>query len=208
MVSIPSALGFILLGEPILTLLFAWGNCAADDLVQVLPALQISAAAIPLFALSGLSAKAFHARQDMASPVAVAAISIAANIALTLALAGPFGATGIAVANSISALLQCFLFARKLKKKKWCPSEKTKTQKSKALPLLSASAVLVAVIFLCKNVAGHCGTTRLAAFCLVATAVPLSAAAYASVLFLFGFEEVSLLLAMVKIPKRRKPFSN
>ena len=204
-VTIPSALGLILLAKPILTALFAWGNCAAADLGQVLPALRVSAAAIPFFAAAGMAVKAFHAKQDMASPLAVAALSILINIILTLSFIGPFGATGIAAANSISALLQCILLQRKLKRA-FPNTVRANELRHNLLPLLLASLALSAVIFICGAILGRTGVTRLGSLTTLIVTIPAAATAYVAVLSILHFEEVSLLLTMVK-PRKRSPFS-
>jgi putative peptidoglycan lipid II flippase len=199
MVTIPSAIGLILLGRPILILLFAWGNCAVSDLDQVLPALQISAAAIPFFASAGLLARVFHARQDMKSPMVVAAISIVANIIFTLILIGPFGATGMAAANSVSAMLQCALLRRKMEKR----FGKMDCAFGSKWPLLWASLVLVLLILFVGAICGQ-PTSKCGILLWIAVTIPLAAIAYGTVLWLLGFGEVSLLLALVRPPKRRQ----
>jgi putative peptidoglycan lipid II flippase len=109
MVTVPAMLGLFLLGRPILTLFFRWGHYGASELEQTIPVLCASALGIPSYALSALAVRAFHARQDMATPLRIALVSVVANLILTVVLARRCAATGIALAGVASSLIQWVL---------------------------------------------------------------------------------------------------
>ncbi|MDR1435902.1 MAG: murein biosynthesis integral membrane protein MurJ [Puniceicoccales bacterium] len=203
MVAVPSAVGLCVLGEPILDVLFNWGNCGMGELTRVLPVLRVSAAALPFFALSGLWTRAFHGKCDTVTPLKIAAISLVANVALTLALAGPFSALGIGAANAIAALLQCVLLAAALGRK--CGDEVRCGVLSWGPKIAAAAMTMWAVILACQAAAGFFQPGKTRSLFLILAAIPAGAAAYCAVLRALKFEEVSLLLAMAKLPGR--PFS-
>lgn len=114
MITIPATLGLAIMGRPILGLLFQWGNFSDGDLQQTYPVLLASVIGIPFYALTGISIRAFHARQDMKTPLCIASWTIAINFLLTLLLVKPWGASGIALASCIAAAIQYFLLQHRL----------------------------------------------------------------------------------------------
>jgi len=113
-VTIPAALGLFALREPIVSVLYEHGKFDAQSVAEVAPVLAISALGIPFFSLATLAIRGFYAQKDMRSPVLVAKIDFFLNIGLTLVLAGPFGARGLAMANLASAIFQAFMLQRLL----------------------------------------------------------------------------------------------
>jgi putative peptidoglycan lipid II flippase len=197
MVTIPSAIGLILLSRPILTALFGWGNYGADDLARTLPVLRASAVGIPLFAMAGLSTRAFHALQDMKTPVRAAAVAILANLLLTLLLIKPFGAVGIAVANALSAGFQCVLLQRKI-------GRLGKRPAGAGRPLLWANGVLLAFLLAFVRLPFARPPGRSGALLQLAIAIPSAIALYGLVLWRSGFGEISLLWAPLGLLRRKK----
>ena len=57
-------------------------------------------------ALIAILARAFYARHDTRTPVAAAILAVAVNTTLAVALAGPFGLPGLALAIAIAAWLE------------------------------------------------------------------------------------------------------
>ena len=92
-----------------------------NELVRVLfgfsrfdaAALDLTAATLLAFllgltahALIAILARAFYARHDTRTPVAAAILAVAVNTTLAVALAGPFGLPGLALAIAIAAWLE------------------------------------------------------------------------------------------------------
>ncbi len=104
--TIPAAVGLIVLGAPFVTLLFQRGEFDAASTRQTTWALQFFALA--LFAHSGLEivARAFYALHDTLTPVAVGIGAMGLNIALSLALSAPLQHGGLALANSLATILE------------------------------------------------------------------------------------------------------
>ena len=100
--AVPAAVGLIVLGRPLLALLYQRGqfDAAATDAVYV--ALRFYALGLTAHTCLELAARTFFAQQDTVTPLVVAAASAAANIALALLLMRPLGYGGLALANSLA----------------------------------------------------------------------------------------------------------
>jgi putative peptidoglycan lipid II flippase len=106
--TIPASLGLFLLRTQLVQLLLQRGAFTAESTAQTAFALQFFA--LGLFAHSGLEilTRAFYSLHDTATPVKIGVVSVALNIALSLALLGPLAQGGLALANSIATILEMF----------------------------------------------------------------------------------------------------
>jgi putative peptidoglycan lipid II flippase len=143
---IPAMVGLIVLREPIVTLLFQRG--AFSDEASRLTADAVLYYAIGLWAFATLRivAAAFYAQQDVRTPVRCAVIAIAANVLFGIGLAKLMGHSGIALALSLSAIVNLVLLLQALKKRlKTLGSRKISASISRIVPssLLMGLAVWV-----------------------------------------------------------------
>ena len=99
---LPSALGLILLGRPIIRLLFERGNFSAELGERTATALAIYAVGLLSFAGVKVAVTGFYAVKDTKTPVIVASISMLLNIALNCAFVRGLGYKGLALATTIS----------------------------------------------------------------------------------------------------------
>ena len=104
--AVPAAAGLILLGRPLLALLYQRGAFDAAATEAVYTVLRFYALGLTGHACLELAARAFFAQQDTVTPLLLAAGSAALNIALALALMRPLGAGGLALANSLAVTLE------------------------------------------------------------------------------------------------------
>lgn len=107
--TVPAMAGLVALRLPIIRLLFQRG--AFDSASTLLTSQALLYYAVGLWAIAGtrVVAPAFFAFQDMRSPVKVATFALAANLLFGLVLMGPLRHSGLALANSLSAVLNFFL---------------------------------------------------------------------------------------------------
>ncbi len=116
--TLPAAFGLILLGRPLLQLLYQRGafDAAATDAVYT--ALRFYALGLVGHACLELAARTFFARQDTVTPLLVAAGSAGVNITLALLLMSLMGHGGLALANSLAVsaevLVLLFILRRRL----------------------------------------------------------------------------------------------
>lgn len=113
--SLPATAGMLVLGHPLIALLFERGAFEASSTEAVTWALSFYA--LGLIGHAGLEvvARAFYALHDTFTPVWVGAVAVAVNITLSLTLPGAFQAlgwppyAGLALAMSIATLLELTL---------------------------------------------------------------------------------------------------
>jgi putative peptidoglycan lipid II flippase len=115
--TIPAAAGLMLLGEPIVELLFARGEFSAADARLTVQA--VSYYALGLWAVSAVRivVAAFFAMQDSKTPVRAGVLSIMANLLLGLALMRPLAHGGLALATSLASVLNLLLLVAALHRK-------------------------------------------------------------------------------------------
>jgi putative peptidoglycan lipid II flippase len=111
---LPATAGLIVLAQPILSLLFEWGLFKAEDVASAVPVLRAAVVGMPFFAWSGYLTRNFYARQNMRTPMRLAAINLLLNLVLSLALMVPLGAVGLALANAIAGACHCLLLQARL----------------------------------------------------------------------------------------------
>jgi putative peptidoglycan lipid II flippase len=110
--SAPASVGLIILGQPIIRILFERGAFDAQSTEWVAFALAMYSAGLIGHAVLELVTRAFYALKDSVRPAIFAVGSVIVNIALSLALLRAFEAAGLlpfgglALANSIATALE------------------------------------------------------------------------------------------------------
>src|SRR5690606_12942001 len=105
LVGVPAALALLVLAEPLIATLFHYGAMTERDVVQAANALRAYAVGVMTFMLIKVLAPGYFARQDMKTPVKIAMICMGANMVFNLILVWPLDHVGLALATSLSALL-------------------------------------------------------------------------------------------------------
>ncbi|MBI3813918.1 MAG: polysaccharide biosynthesis protein [Nitrospinae bacterium] len=108
-IAIPAMTAQIVLSLPIVSLLFERGEFTHQAAINTSQALI--AFSIGLWAYSGIKviAPAYYSVQDTKTPVRIAVISMIANVVFNLILMHPLKHAGIALATSLSAMLNLLL---------------------------------------------------------------------------------------------------
>ncbi|AQZ94779.1 murein biosynthesis integral membrane protein MurJ [Halopseudomonas phragmitis] len=109
LVGVPAALALLLLAEPLIATLFHYGAMTERDVLQSAAALRAYAVGVMTFMLIKVLAPGYFARQDTKTPVKIAIICMVANMVLNLILIWPLKHVGLALATSLSALLNAGL---------------------------------------------------------------------------------------------------
>lgn len=110
--SIPATVGLLMLGRPLVGLLFERGAFEAGSTEAVTWALAFYALGLVGYAGLEIVARAFYALHDTLTPVWVGGLAMGLNVALSLTLPGVFGLVGwpqhagLALANSVAILLE------------------------------------------------------------------------------------------------------
>jgi putative peptidoglycan lipid II flippase len=116
-ITLPSMAGLIILGKPIVHVLFERG--AFDAHATEMTSYALILYVVGLWAFSGIRVvvSGFYALQDTKTPVKVAVVALVVNIILGVILMGPLRHGGLALALSLSSSLQFSLLVFFLRKR-------------------------------------------------------------------------------------------
>ncbi len=103
LISIPAAIGLLILAGPLIATLFKNGQFSSHDVLMARKSLMAFALGVPAFMLIKIFASGFYARQDIKTPVKVGVIALVTNMLLNLILIKPFAHMGLALATTIAA---------------------------------------------------------------------------------------------------------
>jgi len=116
--SVPAAVGLLVLRMPLIQLLFQRGAFEASSTEAVAWALQFYALGLPAHAGVEVVARAFYALHDTRTPVAISVAAMALNVVLSLILIRPLAHGGLALSNTVATTLELmgmmFLIRRRL----------------------------------------------------------------------------------------------
>ncbi len=116
-ITIPAMIGLIVLREPIVALLFKRGAFDAETTRQTACALLYYCLGLWAFSAVRVVVSTFYALQDTRTPVRIAIIAIAANIVLSVILMKPLAHGGLALATTLSSMLNLMLLIYILRKR-------------------------------------------------------------------------------------------
>jgi putative peptidoglycan lipid II flippase len=104
LLTLPAAVALAVAAHPILAAVYQHGAFGAAQTAATAPALAAYAIGLPAFVLVKVMAPGFFARHDTATPVKIAAVTVAVNIVLTvtLGLVLPLAQLGIALATALA----------------------------------------------------------------------------------------------------------
>lgn len=123
LIALPSTVALVLLANPILTTLFAYGKTSGHDVAMSTASLQAYAVGLSAFMMIKVLAPGYYARQDMKTPVRIGVIAMVANMVMNLAFVLPLyfyfnlGHVGLALATSCAAMLNTTLLYKGLVRK-------------------------------------------------------------------------------------------
>lgn len=201
--TIPSAIGLILIGQPLLSLLEG-GAFDASATILVYNALRAFALGIVVHSMLEIVARSFYADKDTVTPLYAAVIGAIVNVALAYLFTGiAFGegsvnnVWGIALANSLGVLVEVsiLLFILRRRWKDIHENALLRTVgKTLAASLVMAIAVLGAeAVFAAASLTG--GTVATVA--LLGTQIIVGGAAFITASLLLRMEEISDLFKLV-----------
>lgn len=107
----------LVLAEPIVRLLFQHGRFDAHSTITVGWTIACLAPGLIAFSSVNILARAFYALGDTRTPMLISVFCLATNLLLSAFFVSPFGAGGLAVANSLTSYLNLFLLVHALRRK-------------------------------------------------------------------------------------------
>lgn len=200
--SLAATVGLIVLGEPLIALLFERGAFDASSTAQVTFALQMFAVGLVAHSALEVITRAFYAMKDTARPVVLAVLSMILNVVLSVWLSGLFAQAGLlafgglALANAIATIVETIALYALLKRR-----EPMIGARSTLLALAKggiAAAAMGAVLLAWLAVAGTGPVATIAA-------VPLGTAVFLGMAYLVRSDEARMAANMVarRIGQRR-----
>ncbi len=122
-IATPAAIGLAILAVPILSSLFLYGDFAALDVTMASYSLWAYSIGLLGFTLVKVLAPGYFARQDTRTPVKISLVAMSSNmlfnlvfVALFIWLALPGAHTGLAMATTLSSMINAGLLYRGLRK--------------------------------------------------------------------------------------------
>jgi putative peptidoglycan lipid II flippase len=143
LLTLPAAVALAVLAQPILAVLFQRGAFGSADTAATAAALGAYAAGLPAFVLVKVLAPAFFARHDTKTPVKIAIVAMAANLALTLVLMRILAHVGIALATSAAGWLNALLLLTMLVRRRHFALD---ARARRNLPRIAAAALGMGVV--------------------------------------------------------------
>ena len=191
-ISLPAGIGLVVLGEPILYLLFRWGAFSAQDVAQTFPLVVVYGLGLPFYSVATIATRGLHACKDMKSPVRVAGFCLLLNLISGLVLMQFYGATGLAFGNVLSAAVQSVCLWRVLSTNR---SELSEINlRNSFLKITFASLIMGAFcMFGHSAILGLNLADKLYATVTVCVIVPAGVVLYLGMLYLLKFEELNML---------------
>ncbi len=113
LMTLPAAVGFVIIPDAIVSLLFERGAFTAETTALTAAALAGYASGLPAYVLIKVFQPAYFAREDMRTPFYYSIVMMVANVGISLALFPTMGHVGIAIATAISAWINFRISTRK-----------------------------------------------------------------------------------------------
>lgn len=141
-ITLPAAVGLIVLGGPLVALIFERGAFTALDAQATGYTLSAFAGGLPAYVLVKILSTQFFAHQDTKTPMKVAVVAVGLNFTLNCLLIGPLSYVGLALSTALSAWFNAFALGIFLVLKHWIVfDERIKG----ILPRLVASSLVMGV---------------------------------------------------------------
>ena len=114
---LPMSAGLMAVARPLISLIYGGGRFDDFSVTITSDALSWMSLGMVGYALQNILSRAFFARQEGRGPLVAGAVSIAANIALCLALTERFSVAGLALASAVSSTIYALLLLLPLQRR-------------------------------------------------------------------------------------------
>ncbi|MEW6207998.1 MAG: murein biosynthesis integral membrane protein MurJ [Acidobacteriota bacterium] len=197
LMTIPSAVGLAVLSRPIIALIYQRGGFTSADTDHTAGALTFYAVGLAGYAAIKILAPAFYALGDARSPMIFAVVSIATNFLLNWSLRDLLQERGLALATSVSALMNFALLYFTLSRR-IDGIEGRRTAVAIAKILLASAVMAVACFALSSGIESTLGRGLIAKAINVFAPVAAGAAAFYFAAYLLNVEELKSATAAIR----------
>lgn len=115
--NVPATIGLMVLGQPIVSLLFERGSFTPADTAATAAALVFYAPGLIGYSMVKIAVPSFYAIHETRTPVLVSLVTVAFNITLSLTLVNVLGYRGLALGTAVSSILNALLLLWALQKR-------------------------------------------------------------------------------------------
>jgi len=189
LLTIPSAVGLVVLGRPIIALIYEGNKFNANDTTHTASALACYAIGLAGYSAIKILAPAFYALKDARTPMIISLLSIAINFVMNWSLVGVLQERGLALSTSAVALLNfALLYFLMQKRINGIEGRKTAAAITK---IILASAVMALVCWAVSQGVYHfAGDNRIARIINVIASVSAGAGVFYIAAYWLGVEEL------------------
>jgi putative peptidoglycan lipid II flippase len=194
---LPAAVGYLVLGRPIVRLLLQHGNTTAGSTDLVTGVLRFFVLGLVPFALFQLFLRAFYALQDTKTPFLINCAAVSLNTLLNLILFHFLGVKGLALGHAMAYLFGTILQARYLGRRIGGIDARSLVANSSRIFAASIAMGLgVWVVYgICQNLVGDTGLLQ--QVLTVGISVVSGAGMYLALGLLLKVEEIGLVRGML-----------
>jgi putative peptidoglycan lipid II flippase len=198
--TVPAAFGLVILGEPIVRLLFEHGRFGHGDTEACARALAAYALGLPSYSALKIIQPAFVAQGDAKTPMAVSLAGVLASVGLNYSFLYllDLGHVGLALSTSVMATLSTATLLGVLgRRQRACHWRALGGQSGR---IVLASAAMGMAIWAGLGLCGRAGwgSSTAGALCELGVLLPLSAAVYVGAGRAFGVTTLSAVLALAQ----------
>ena len=186
-ITIPAAAGLALLAEPILMVLFQWGEFGGEQVKAASEILLIASLGLPFYAISTFLVKVYHSKKTMNLPLQAAIISLLSNLAFSFLLIGEYQVHGLAWANVLAAIMQTVYLIFRMEE---IPVNAFGVNKPIQLPSIILSTAGMSGILYFANQNFLLPSTKFGSVLYLIAVIPLGVIIYGLCLFLLRFPEL------------------
>jgi len=201
---IPMTAGLIVLSEPIIRLIFGYGEMTDFDIQITGRALAFLSLGMVGFGIQSILSRAFYAMKKGLIPLITSGVAIGVNIGLGLLLMDRWDVAGIGVASSVSLSLAAILLVIPIQRR-----FETYIDKQIVLDffkMIAAALVMAAVLIPVRTVLSELGSSLFHQILTVGIPAVLGVAIYMALTLLMRVAEAQTTLgAVTKIFKRGGP---
>ncbi len=205
LLTVPSSIGLIFLGKPIIGAIFQAGRFEAYDTRQTALALACYSIGLLAYASVKILNPAFYALSDARTPMHAALLSIAVNICLPLVLLNyfHFGFAALALTTSLAVTLEALILLECLRRK--LGGLDGRYLLDRFLRVTAASGAMALVFACVSRILGDAtGANRWSYFGELAVALPLGLLAFVGGARLVRLNEIAFATDLFIAPVRKR----
>jgi putative peptidoglycan lipid II flippase len=154
--TLPSVVGLVILAYYLISIVYGHGRFTETAVLSTARILQIVSIGLPASVLVKIMISVLVAQKDSKTPVMAATASIIANAVVSIVLAIPLQATGIAIAAAVSGIVNAYWLLRKVEVR----SVFSMALIGELVKILIASAVMGVVMLVVSYVLRSCGISN------------------------------------------------